>query len=151
MRADVWRFVRPEIIKNRSWGSEDLPPAAILAAIQQDAIAGIKLVREGEWWDLQEGIGYGIARMGERLIRGSRSGTFEDLFRAAAMDTVQTFWERLHECPRCHAMFLKVGKQKFCTPACASRAHTDAFRKRHPDRDHHAEHERRVKRRLGAN
>lgn len=150
MRADLWAFVRPEILQNKSWDG-DLPTAGILEALQRDARAGIRRVREGEWFELEAGIAYGIARMGNRIIRGSRRGTFEDLFRAAVMDTVQAFWPRLHECPRCHAIFVKVGKQKYCSPTCASRSHWDAFKARRGARDHHHEYERRAKKRLGPN
>jgi hypothetical protein len=151
MRADVWAFTRPEIIEHKSWGSENLPTAEVLAALQTDARAGIQSVRDGEWFDLEKGIGYGIALMGDRIVRGSRRGTFEDLFRDKVMDTVQTYWERLQECPRCHGVFLKIGKQKYCSPTCARRTHWDAFKARRHDRDHHREYERRAKKRLGPN
>jgi hypothetical protein len=151
MRADLWAFVRPEIIEDKSWGNESLPTAEVLEAIQQDARAGIQRLREGEWFALERGIGYGIARFGDHIMRGGRRGTFEDLFRAAMIDTVQTLWERLRECPRCHAMFLKVGKQKYCSSICARRTHWDAFKERRPNRDHHTEYARRVQNRLGAN
>ncbi|MBI2187319.1 MAG: hypothetical protein HYU37_09420 [Acidobacteria bacterium] len=151
MRADLWAFVRPEIVLNTSWGDEHLPPAETLEAFQRDARAGIQRVREGQWFTLEQGIGYGIARLGNQVVKGRRSGTFEDLFRAAVMDTVQAFWDRLYECPRCHAIFLKVGKQKYCSSTCASRAHWDAFKARRRARDHHLEYARRTQKRLGAN
>ena len=150
MRADLWAFVRPEIIEDKSWGSEYLPTADVLKALQQDARAGIQRVLKGEWFGLERGISYGIARFGEFIFRGNRRGTFEDLFRAAVMETVQTFQEQLYECPRCHAIFVKVGKQKYCSATCARRTHWDAFKERRPNRDHHREYARRVKNRLGA-
>ena len=141
MRADLWAFVRPEIVLNKSWGDDEwLPPIKMLEALQREARAGIQRVRAGDWFELEQGIGYGIARLGNQIIRGSRRGTFEDLFRAAVMDTVQVFWDRLRECPRCHSIVLKVGKQKYCSPTCASRAHWDAFKARRGTRDHHREY-----------
>ncbi len=134
IRADLWAFVRPEIVENKSWDG-DLPPVEIVEALQRDARAGIQRVREGAWFELEAGIGYGIARMGNHLVRGSRRGTFPDLFRAAVMDTVQAFWDRLHECAYCHAIFVKIGKQKYCSPTCGSRAHWAAFKARRSTRD----------------
>jgi hypothetical protein len=148
MRADVWVFVRPEIVV-KSWGDERLPPKEMLEALQRDAREGIQHVREGGWFALEAGITYGIARLGERIIRGARRGTFEDLFRAAAMDTLQAYWDRLYECPRCHALFVKVGKQKYCSPTCASRAHWEKFKMRRKARDHRREYARRTQKRLG--
>ena len=151
MRADVWAFTNPEILEPPpSWGSKSLPTAEFLAALQEDARAGIQRVRDGDWFELEKGIRYGIARMEDRVVRGSRRGTFEDLFRAAVMDTVQAFWQQLYECPRCHGVFLKIGKQRYCSLTCGRRTHWDAFKARRSPRDHHGEYERRVKRRLGA-
>ena len=79
MRADVWVFVQPEIVV-KSWGDDQLPPKEKLEALQRDAQAGIRRVREGGWFELEVGIAYGIARLGNRIIKGSRRGTFEDLF-----------------------------------------------------------------------
>ena len=149
MRADLWAFVRPEIVQNKSWDGF-LPPVEIMGTLQRDALAGIQLVREGAWFELKDGIGYGIARMGSHIIRGTRRGSFQNLFLAAVMDTVQAFWDRLRECPQCHAIFLKVGKQKYCSPTCGSQAHWAAFKVRR-NRDHHREYARRAQKRLGPN
>jgi hypothetical protein len=46
-------------------------------------------------------------------------------------------------------MFLKVGKQKFCSSTCARRTHWDAFKERRPNRDHHRDYAHRVRKRLG--
>jgi hypothetical protein len=150
MRADLWAFVGPEIVENPSWDG-NLPTVDVLETLQRVARAGIQRVREGEWFELEAGIKYGIALAGDRVIRGNQRGTFDDLFRAAVMETLQGYWHRLPECPRCHAIFVKVGKQKYCSPTCASRAHWDAFKARRRARDHHSEYERRVKKRLGPN
>jgi hypothetical protein len=150
MRADTWAFVRPETIENQAWEGQ-LPPTEVLTRLQYDARAGIQRVRDGEWFELESGIGYGIARMGEQIVRGSRRGRFEDLFRAAVMDVVQTLWDRLHECPFCHAVFLRLGKRKYCSPACASRTHWEAFKARRKSRDHHREYTRRARKRTGSN
>ena len=150
MRANAWAFVRPEIVE-LSWTGDELPPLNTLTAAQADLRAGLQRVVRGEWFELENGIRYGIARMGGRIIKGSYAGTFEDLFRAAAMETVQGFWSHLHECPRCHSIFLKVGKQKYCSSSCATRTHWDAFKARRPARDHHEEYVSRTKKRVGRN
>lgn len=176
MRADAWAFVGPAILEDTmpAEGVENLPAladaslhpvqrearaaiqaylptASSLEALQRDARAGIQRVREGDWFELERAIPYGIARQGNHIVRGAQRGAFRDLFLAAVMDTVQTSWSRLFECPRCHEIFLKVGKQKYCSPTCASRSHWDAFKARRSDRDHHLEYERRTKKRLGPN
>jgi hypothetical protein len=131
MRADLWAFVRPERLGHPDWGAQPLPSLEQLLALQRDARAGIQRVRDGKWWELEDGIGYGIARMGTRLIKGARRGTLTNLFRDAVMETVLAFWPQLHTCARCHALFVKVGKQKYCSPACANRAHWERFKARH--------------------
>jgi hypothetical protein len=130
MRADLWAFIRPERLGYPDWREEPLPSAEKLRDLQRDARAGLQRVLEGQWFELKHGIGYGIARMGGRLIKGVRRGTLEDLFRDAVMDAVLAFWPQLRTCARCREMFVKVGKQKYCSPACASRAHWERFKAR---------------------
>ena len=149
VRADIWAFVRPEVIADASWATGQLPPIELVMQLRDDARKGIRRVREGHWFELEHGIGYGIAKFGDRIFRGSRRGTFPDLFRAAVMDTLQDFWGRLRECPRCHELFLKVGKQKYCGPVCSRRANWDAFQGRRNERDYRREYEKRVQKRLG--
>jgi hypothetical protein len=151
MRADVWAFTDPEIIEDSSWGSESLPPPEVLAALQTDAHAGIQRIRDGDWFELEKGIRYGIALMGDRIVRGSRRGSCEDLFREKVMEILQASWAQLRECPRCHGVFLKIGKQKYCSSTCAQRTHWDAYKAGRPPRDHHGEYESRTRRRLGPN
>ena len=160
MRANLWAFVDPGEIKGQSWSTDprrpaerpnavSLPPIEVLEEMQQDARAGLQRLRENKWYVLEEGIGYGIACAGHHIVRIGRSGTFKDLFRAALMDTVQAVWGSLYECPRCHALFVKVGKQKYCSPTCGRRTHWDAFKERRAARDHHREYTGRVRKRLG--
>jgi len=150
-RADVLVFARPELLRG-CWSTDDgLPPIELLETLQRDARAGIQCVRRGEWFELEAGIGYGVAIFGDRLIRGARRGTFKDLFLAAVIDTLQTSWNRLYECPQCHEIFLKVGKQKYCSSKCANRAHWQKFKAHRPSRDHHTEYVRRTRQRIGAN
>ncbi len=149
MRADLWRFVHPEIV-TRTWSEgEYLPPAAILGDLQKVARDGIDAVRSGKWFSLERGIGYGIALFGDRLFRGSRTGSLDDQFRAVVMDTLQANWTRLAACPQCREMFLKLGKQKYCSPKCASRARSDTFKARRKERDHHHEYVRRIQKKTG--
>jgi hypothetical protein len=151
MRADLWAFVQPELVEpSPQWAREGLPPVEVLKGLQKSALAGIARVREDKWFMLETGIKWGVARMGNRLIRGSRTGSFDDLFLAAVMDVMQGFWDRLHRCPRCKGIFVKVGKRKFCSAGCARRAHWDAFKRRRAERDHTREYARRVQKRLGA-
>ena len=128
-----------------------LPTVETLQQLQHEARAGIQRVRKGDWWELEHAISHGIHRLGNHIVRIPRRGTFRELFLAAAMDTVQTCWPDLRPCPRCDEIFLKVGKQKYCSPTCATRSHWDAFKGRRSDRNHHKEYERRTKKRLGPN
>jgi hypothetical protein len=152
MRADLSAFVRPEIVTGTSWADDSLLPTRdVLETLRQDARAGIQRVRNGEWFELEEGICYGICRIGDGVFRGQRRGSFADLFRAAVMEVVQSQWSRLRDCPRCHETFLKMGKQKFCSTTCASKASWDAFKTRRRARDSHQEHASRTRKRLGRN
>lgn len=154
LRADLFALVSADLLVGKGADSDPMPPLKILEtlqAFQQDARDGIERVRKGQWFELEDGIGYGIARMGNHIVRGNRRGSFRDLFRAAVMELVQSSWSQLHECPRCRAVFLKVGKQKYCSPACASRTHWDAFKARRPARDHHNEYANQTKKRTGPN
>ena len=148
MRVDAEAFARLELVTASSIG--ELPDLALLETLQRDVQQGIQRLRDGEWFLLEEGIGYGIAQIGDHIMKGCRRGTFEDAFRASAMDVVEAFWDRLPVCPRCRTTFLKIGKQKYCSPICASRAHWEAFKTRHRVRNHHREYKRRVQKRLGA-
>ena len=145
MRVDVWNFAQPDWLIT-TWGTEKFPPLETLKNLQADANAGLQRVDEGQWFELQQGISYGIARQGGRIVRGCRKGSLEDLFRADVMDIVQMFWEQLHKCPRCQARFLKVGKRKYCSLTCSSRVHWDAFKARRK-RDHHGEYVGRARKR----
>jgi hypothetical protein len=153
MRADLWAFVDPELVEREEderW-PEGMPDVAVLEALQRDAIEGIERLRKGDWWTLDKGISYGIAWVGDRFIRGSRRGTFKDLFRATAMEEIRAHGSRLRSCPRCSGIFLRIGKRKFCSAICANRAHWDAFKERRTPRDHQREYARRVRRALSPN
>ena len=147
-RADAWVFAQPEMVVN--WDqSENRPTVVMLEAVQREVREGIHRVRQGGWFELEEGISYGFARFGDQIIKGRRRATFEASFLAAAMDTVQEQWSRLYECPRCRRLFLKVGKQKYCSPKCAGQAHWENFKARRPARNHEREYARRTQKRLG--
>ena len=150
MRSDLYAFVDPELIdpvENETWEG-GLPSAQVLEEYQRDANEGFKQVRQGGWYLLERGITYGINRLGHRIIRGHKKGTFKDQFRAAAMEVIMANWDRLLSCPHCGAAFVKTGKRKYCSAICASRAHWDAFKVRRKARDHHQEYVGRVRKRL---
>jgi hypothetical protein len=150
MRADLWRFVAAELY-TKSWSADELlPPIDTLEQLQAIARDGIESVRRGDWFTLESGVGYGIAALRDRLIRGSRKGSFNDLFRAAVMDTLQANWHRVRACPRCGEIFLKLGKQKYCDAKCANRAHWATFKAKRPARNHHDEYVHRTQKRTGA-
>ena len=149
MRVDAVRFLDAADQIEGLPGTDGLPSAEQLAALQLDANEGLRRVLKGEWYHLEKGISHGVARMGDRLVRGRRSGSLSDLFRAAAMDVLQATWKRLHRCPKCSSIFLKVGKKKYCSPLCASRTHWERFKANRAHRDHHREYESRTRKRLG--
>lgn len=148
MCADLYAFIRPDLIDDSDWTGE-YPPVEKLEQLQRDAREGIHRVEEGGSYRLDKGIGYGITKLAGRIVRDDRRGTLEDQFRAAVMEVVQAFWDRLRECGQCHGRFLKFGKQKYCSPSCASRARWNAFKARRRARDHRAEYAARVKKRFG--
>jgi hypothetical protein len=139
IRADSWAFVRPELVE-QSWEDDDRPPVGLLKTLQQTALDGIDRVIEGEWFHLEKGIAYGIAKMDNGIIRGSQRGRFEDLFQAAVMDIVQDHWQQLSKCPQCKHLFLKTGKRRFCSELCGNRAHYAKYQSRRGNRDHHEEY-----------
>jgi hypothetical protein len=147
MRVDTWRFVQPELIDD--WKDNGLPTVETLEKLQVEANGGIRKIRKGDSWGLEKGISYEIVRFEDRLIIGSRRGNFDDLFRSAVMEILQRFWDRLRNCPQCSGLFLKIGKQKYCSQECASRAHWERFKSRHAGRDHQREYEQRIQKRLG--
>lgn len=147
MQADLQAFARAEILtEGKSWPN-NLPPIETLKMLQAEARAGIQKVIQGGWFPLEKGIVYGVSRWGKHILKGSRQATFEDHFRVEVMDTLQESWERLHACPHCHGVFLKVGKRKYCSKPCASRANWGNFKARRPARDHHGEYARRARKR----
>jgi hypothetical protein len=127
------------------------PTAASLQAVQREARAGLQRVRDGEWFhvELEGPWRLSIVREGNRIIRLPRHGTFRMLFLAAAIDVVEQSWPQLRECPGCHTLFWKVGKQKFCTLACGSRTHWLAFKARRSARDYRREYNQTLRKRIG--
>ena len=151
MPALADKSLHPVHRKARAKIQAGLPSVEVLQQLQREARAGIQRVRDGDWWELEQAISYGIHRLGNDIARIPERGNFRELFLARAMDTVQTCWSRLHPCPRCHEMFLKVGKQKYCSQTCATQTHWEKFKAKRSARDHHIEYERRTKKRLGPN
>jgi hypothetical protein len=153
-RADAWAFVRPAVVDDSEGSSleEAFPSAAVLAEVQREARTALQVLGEGKEV-ARPGLTSpgGMKLRGDRLLNTVRRGTFHDLFLTTALDTIQASWPRLRKCPHCHGVFLKVGKQQYCSPLCAGRARGEAFKARHPDRrrDYHHEYERRIRQRLG--
>jgi hypothetical protein len=131
------------------------PDAALLRELQAALVRGWRKLNAGEWWALEGRIGYGIARMGPgrgRIIRGERQGRFADLFQAAALDLMQEHWSRLETCPKCGVVFLKVGKQEYCSPTCSQKVRWQRFAaKAKRARDYRAERTNAIRKRTGAN
>ena len=126
-----------------------LPTVAVLKELQHLVIAGIATLRAGRWWSLPP-VAYGLARLGSRLTRGSRQGPFRSLFLVAAADAVEESWSRLWECPHCRRIFVKAGKQRYCSAACSQRTRWDRFKPKRPARDYRLERENAMRKRLGA-
>src|SRR5262245_55196974 len=123
-----------------------------LSQLQAGLREGWARLRAGDWWTLDGPIAYGIAPMGRGLTRGERRGQFRDLFVAAAMDAVQECWNRIAECPRCKSVFVKTGKQRYCSPECSQKTRWDRFvSKTKRTRDYRAERTRAVRKRTGSN
>lgn len=151
LRTDLFAFARPEILKDHDWRNSRLPPQSSLSALQQQARKGIESVWKGYGYHLSGGIGYGITRMEGRIVRYARTGRFVDMFHAAVMDVLYSCWEQIKKCPVCEDFFLKVGKQKYCSPSCSRRANWTQFIASNPrSRDHHAEYVRRVQKKVGS-
>lgn len=148
-RANLRAFVRAELPED-GFGADLLPTEEATRGAQSIGRQGIQRVLAFEWFELEKGIAYGIARAGDQIIRGSTRGSFADLFRAAVMDVVQEYWDRLYDCPRCHSIFVKAGKQKYCSTRCMTAANWDRFKENRPVRDHRQEYLARVRKRLGS-
>ena len=126
-----------------------LPTVAILKELQHLVIAGIATLRAGRWWSLPP-VAYGLARLGSRLTRGSRQGPFRSLFLVAAADAVEESWSRLWECPHCGCIFVKVGKQRYCSATCSQKTRWSRFKDKRRARDYRKERESTIRKRLGA-
>jgi hypothetical protein len=126
-------------------------PAEELPRLQASIRSGFNRLREHRWWLLEGPISYGIATLGGRIIRGHRQGAFRDLFLAAALDLVQEWWDRLYTCERCKAIFVKIGKQAYCSPTCSQKARMERFRSKRPPRNYLAEREQAARKRFGPN
>ena len=130
-------------------GGYPLPSRDVLRSIQRQYHAGMARLARGDWWMLEKPLRYGIARAGERILMGSERGPFHDLFIAGAMSLIQEYWPQLYSCPQCHAVFLKEGKQQYCSPECSRRKRWARYQANRPDRDYRNERERAVRRKLG--
>ena len=152
MRADAARFTDAEVIVG-AVGHEELPTTEELQKLRDDAVTGLQRVMTGGWFELDDGVAFGIALSGDRIVRGRRRGSFSDQFRAAVFDTVEMFWHRIRPCPTCRQLFLTSGKRVYCSEKCAGQASWSAYKVRNPQnsrrRDYHAEYERRIQKKLG--
>ncbi len=128
-----------------------LPSVTVLRQLQADFDAGYSRLRKGDWWLLDHPMTQGIARMGNRLIRGHRQAPFRDLFVAMIIDLVEEYWPQLHRCrrPRCRAVFVKVGKEAYCSSKCSNRTRWDRFKSRPRPRDYHREREQAIRKKRG--
>lgn len=149
LAANLWAFVGPGMVRDAR-SREGVVPLVAMSSLAQAARDGIRRVTQGGWYELKEGVSYGIAQLGDGLVKGRQTGTFEDQFHAAVMDACLVFWDRLRDCPGCGTLFLRAGKQKFCSNTCSRRASWERFERHRGPRDHHKEYESRVRKKLGA-
>jgi len=154
MRTDAREFAVPaHALPAHDEGrldSEGRPTIEALRSLQTETRDAIQRVRSGAWFE-PPSLLWGIRLVGSRIVRRYRSRDFRGRFLTAVADVLQANWERVRVCPTCRALFMKKGKQKFCSPTCGNRAHWAAFVKRgRPARDYQREHETRTRRRLGS-
>jgi hypothetical protein len=141
-----------------------LPTVALLQQLQDDFKTGYETLKAGGEWMLPEPIRYGIetwpepirysfAGPGTRVIKGAGRGSFRSLFVAGMLDIVTEWWnsDRIRTCPRpkCGKLFLKVGRQVYCSAACSSITRWEKFQAKRRARDFKAEHRQRTAKRLG--
>ena len=126
------------------------PRHSALVRLQDEIKHGIQRVRSGEWWELTEPVSYGIARMGGKLIGGPQRGLLRSLFVQTAMDIIKEEWARLRACPHCARMFIRLGKQAYCSPGCSQKERWNRFKVGRAPRDFHAERQNALRKRHGA-
>ena len=153
LRMQAWAFMDPPegaIVELDADLDDDRYPAlSALRELQDTLRNGITMLQQGETWSLEQPITYGIVRVGNDIIRSHRQASFTALFGAAMLDAVQDAWPRLRECPRCGALFYKVGKRTYCSPACSRKTRWDTFKSKRGQRDNRTERAGAVKTRLG--
>jgi hypothetical protein len=162
MRRDAWQFVVEgthtlvaptpgDGVEEGTSSRDRLPNVSLLKAIQEEWRAGSEKLKKGKWWVLEQPTKYGIARVGERVIRGHYEGTFRDLFLATMLDLVQESWPILFACPRCGNPFVKIGKQQYCSAVCSRKTRWERFKLNRGSRDYRGEREQALRKRLGKN
>jgi hypothetical protein len=158
LRREAWGFVddgNSAIERDTDVGfSTDealvLVDPGALRDLQEEVRRGIKAVRDGRWWLVKGEKEHGIARWGGSLRRGHRAGVFRVLFVAIAVDIVEEYWSAMYQCPQCDQLFLRQGKQMYCSKVCSRRTRWARFALGRPERDYRAERERAFQRRHGA-
>jgi hypothetical protein len=154
IREGAWEFatIGGAFVKPRTGLAADHKPTrAVIRMVQGEVRNGIKRVRANDIWVMRKPGRYGIARWGPVVIGGLQSGSFRSLFVQAAMEIVKAEWHRLYSCPSCTHLFLKLGKQAYCSPPCSQRARWKRFKKHRKSRDYHAERVRAARKRFGPN
>jgi len=107
---------------------------AALRRLQKDARDGMERLRNGLTVTLDEPTWFAIRLRNNRIDKRieSRSGSIDNVFRAAWMEIATKFWDRLQSCKHCHYLFLKVNKRIYCSPQCARKDTLAKFRVRRP-------------------
>lgn len=128
----------------------------LLRQLQRDLRDGLHTMKvDGMRWPLpQEPRGLALeppvpsARNRARVSSGPRLTydlkPFRGAFLAAAVQEISKHWDDIRPCPQCGSFFLRVRRQKYCSPECR----WNAFAPKRPERDYESEyqHRRRVAR-----
>ena len=122
---------------------------ATLSELQQELIDGLDRFTRGYHWKIEGPSVVSVARAGDALTR-SYQGTFKQLFRVSMLDAFERCQTRLRRCS-CQRIFLRVGKQKYCSTACAQKTRWERYKPSRATRDYRAERENAIRKRTGAN
>jgi hypothetical protein len=158
LRREAWEFINDgdSVIERDTHVGFSTDETAVLVDptairdVQEEIRRGLQAVHDGHWWSVTAPKAYGIARWGQGVRRGLRSGVFKVLFVATALDIVEAHWSDMRRCPWCELWFLRRGKQAYCSTACSRKSRWMRFKPHRRARDYRAERERAVRNRLGA-
>ena len=128
-------------------------PLETLARLQTSIKDGLNELAAGAVWKLPAPPrAWFLEVRGGRLCMGYE-GRAEGCFLARVAELLTEHWPRLGRCSRegCGVWFGRYKGQEYCSPRCSGMVRQERFRMKHPRRrrDYPAEHQRRVRKRLG--